>query len=206
MFKKKSNVFITLGLLLIGAALFIVIFNTVQSRNADITSEAALNALRNHIEQAEEDGTDSNTSNGQPLYKEHKEISMPVYQVDGEGYDGVLNIPALSLELPVNDKFSYPSLIKTPCRYYGSVYADNMIIAAHNYASHFGYLGSLKQGDAVSFTDGDGNRFDYTVSEVLQINGNDVAAMKEGNWDMTLFTCTVSGRKRITVRLERTDN
>lgn len=200
---KSSSKFIGLGLLLIGAALLITIYNFSISYIAEKKSQQALEELRKGIIIAAEEGTDKNTGDGQPLYKSYPDMDMPLLTIDGVSYIGILKIPSLSLELPIKGELSNEALYNAPCRYSGSVYKDNMIIAAHNYYSHFGSLARLMPGDEVSFTDGDGNEFLYTVSEQVQIDGTDVDGMKSGEWDMTLFTCTVSGTKRVTIRLDR---
>ena len=53
------------------------------------------------------------------------------------------------------------------------------------------------------FTDTDGNIFNYTVSELEQLNPTDVREMISGDWDLTLFTCTLGGQYRVTVRCVR---
>lgn len=116
-----------------------------------------------------------------------------------------MKIPSISLELPIIADWGYHGLRIAPCRYSGSVYLDNMVIAGHNYLSHFGYLKTLMQGDAVTFTDTDGNVFHYEVSEVEILSPYSVSEMTSGDWDLTLFTCTVGGAARITVRCERID-
>lgn len=68
---------------------------------------------------------------------------MPVKTINGRDYIGVLSIPSLELELPVISQWDYPALKVAPCRYSGSLYQDNLIICAHNYASHFGKLKEL---------------------------------------------------------------
>ena len=91
-----------------------------------------------------------------------------------------------------------------PCRYTGSAYLDNLILAAHNYSTHFGRLGELTKGDAVIFTDTVGNQFFYQVDEITRLEGTAVEEMEAGEWDLTLFTCTRDSRSRITVRCVRT--
>ena len=51
-------------------------------------------------------------------------------------------------------------------------------------------------------TDMDGNIFVYEVAYRESLGGNEGAAMGAGEWDMTLFTCTVGGEYRVTVRCE----
>lgn len=76
----------------------------------------------------------------------------------------------------------------------------NMVIAGHNYSSHFGNLKNLSQGDTVIFTDVDGNRFHYRVIELETLVPDAVDDLTSGGWDLTLFTCTIGGRSRVTVR------
>ena len=53
------------------------------------------------------------------------------------------------------------------------------------------------------FTDVEGNVLSYTVAETELLDGSDVEAMEAGDWDLTLFTCTVGGKTRVTVRCLR---
>ena len=91
----------------------------------------------------------------------------------------------------------------SPCRYTGSVYLNNMVICAHNYESHFGKLKELNVGDAVYFTDMDGNEFCFQVKEIDTLDYDAVDEMVSGDWDLTLFTCTIGGGSRVTVRCSK---
>ena len=124
--------------------------------------------------------------------------------LDGEDFCGKISIPALEIELPVYDEWSYKRLKTAPCRYIGRVATNDIIIAAHNYHSHFGQLNRLHIGDEISFTDAGGNTHRYTVCELTMLDGTAVTDMQSGGWDLTLFTCTKSGKQRVTVRCEKT--
>lgn len=128
---------------------------------------------------------------------------MPIIEMDGECYVGYVDIPALDLSLPVMASWSYPRLKISPCRYTGSVYYDDMVLMAHNYARHFGGLKNLTIGDEVRFTDGDGNVFVYQVAAMEILDPSQVEEMTESGWDLSLFTCTVGGERRVTVRCTR---
>lgn len=128
------------------------------------------------------------------------EMEMPTETVEERDYIGVLELPALGLSLPVLSQWSYPALKEAPCRYTGSAYQGDLIIAGHNYRSHFGGLKDLTPGDTVRFRDVDGNVFAYTVAEVETLDKYAVAEMQAGDWDLTLFTCTIGGAARVTVR------
>ena len=146
------------------------------------------------------------TGDGSQYYLVDPDIEMPTIDIGDRDCVGYVEIPALGLSLPVLSEWSYPNLKVAPCRYKGSIYLDDMIIAAHNYRTHFGTLESLEPGTQVIFTDTDGNRFEYEVSQLELLNGTDVEKMEEGDWDLTLFTCTVGGRQRVTVRCTRTSD
>jgi len=61
-------------------------------------------------------------------------------------------------------------------------------------------LKNLVQGDAVTFTDMDGNVFCYQVAEIETLPPYATQEMTSGEWDLTLFTCTIGGQNRLTLR------
>lgn len=125
---------------------------------------------------------------------------MKVVDIDGYGYIGYLSVPSLNLDLPVMSTWDYKRLKKAPCRYYGSTKNDNLVIAAHNYKYHFGYLGKLQIGDVVTFTDMDAAVRHYHVVSVEVLSPTAVDQVKDTGDDLVLYTCTYSGSKRIVVR------
>lgn len=120
--------------------------------------------------------------------------------LDRRNYLGILEMPKLSLELPVLDTWSTENGKIAPCRYAGSVIAGDLIFCAHNYDSHFGKLKELNIGDLIDFTDIEGKCYSYAVTECLILKGTDVDGIQDGEWDLTLFTCTAGGKNRIVIR------
>ncbi len=191
--RRKTKFGISLmafGLLLIAAAGGLFAYNTVTDKKA---GEAA-DGLVKEVEQAADVSSYEEDENGE------------VYaMIDGEKYIGVIAIPSVGIELPVQSDYSLAKLKIAPCRYYGSVPEGTAVICAHNYRSYFGNLKYAKPGDKVYFTDAAGLTYPYEISLIEQLDGYDSERMKENNgWDMTLFTCTYSGKQRITLRLTRT--
>lgn len=138
-----------------------------------------------------------------PDYVRYPEIEMPMIEIDGESYIGFLEIPELNLSLPVMaGEWIETKLKKAPCLYEGSVYMDDMIIAGHNYRSHFSPLKKLKEGTEIYFIDAEGNVFPYVLAWTEVIEEYDVHKMqsKTEEWNLTLFTCTYGGRERYTLR------
>ena len=65
-----------------------------------------------------------------------------------------------------------------------------------------GNLKNLREGDIAIFTDMDGNVFTYKMIEQETLLPTSIDAMESGDWDLTLFTCTVGGQSRVTIRFE----
>ena len=113
-----------------------------------------------------------------------------------------LDIPRLNISLPIMSEWSDAKLKITPCRYAGTAYKSGFVIAGHNYRRHFGPLGRIAPGDRVTFTDVDGNVFAYDVAEIQVLKPAAIEDMVSQEWDLSLFTCTLGGQTRLTVRCE----
>ena len=201
------------GLLLITAALLLTGYNLWDEGRAAASAGDILEQIV-PVLQADSDasGSEPDMSDATPQdqtvpdYILNPDMDMPTTTIEGHEYIGVLTIPALNLSLPVMSDWSYPKLKIAPCRYQGSAYTDDLIIAGHNYRTHFGGLNTLSTGDQVVFTDVDGNQFVYAVVEIEVLMNTDVERMETGDWDLTLFTCTLGGKNRVTVRCEKVDS
>ena len=199
---KRGAFWIHLGLLLIAAALFLSAYNTMDSRKDGETSRQVIAQMCQALPTETAAETEAPAI---PEYLLDADREMPVQTINGRDYIGVLTIPSLELELPVLSQWDYPALKVAPCRYSGSLYQDNLIICAHNYASHFGKLKNLRVGDTAIFTDMDENVVSFQLAAQETIQPEDLEAMEAGHWDLTLFTCTVGGQSRVTVRFVRED-
>lgn len=199
---KKGRVLIIGGLLLLLAAVGLSGYNLWQEQRAADAAETTLAELTAQIPAP---GTVALPEGMLPDYEVAPEMEMPTVAVASYDYIGYLSIPALSLELPVMSEWSYPNLKVSPCRYAGSAYEDGFVICAHNFKRHFGGLKDLSIGDAIQFVDADGNAFDYVVAEVGQLNPDDTREMLSKDWALSLFTCTLGGQFRVTVRCDRAE-
>ena len=191
--KKKdcSKALMGLGILLAAGAVGISAYNIWDSSRAEAAVEASLEAYEEELTAVEQE------SEALPV---DENSGMTFVEADGLCWIGELEIPSLQLTLPVADPWSYPSLKKAPCRYTGNAEENSLIIAAHNYKRHFGNIGLLPEGATVKFTAVSGDVYEYEVEKVETLNPYAVDEMLSGDWDLTLFTCTYGGRKRVTVR------
>ena len=173
-----------------------------EERNEDIqdNSPPSPDIYDGHDDPDEPDETDE--PDEQYEYNEYDILKYIV--IDGINYIGLLSIPSLGIELPVNSNWSYPALRLTPCRYSGSIENDSLVIAAHNYSSHFGGIERLSDGDIITLTDVEGvnHTYETAYSEVLQPTSVDEVV--NSKFDLVLFTCTSGGDERIVVRCIRT--
>lgn len=189
--KRKRAVFLlSCGAICLIAALGLTGYNLYDEYRAESSAETNVTQLKTVIQ--------DKAPEEQPILPE-PQVMMTALELDGRDYVGVLEIPSLELSLPIQDEWSDRLLKYSPCRYEGTIY-DGMIIAGHNYKSHFAKLKQLLPGDEVRFIDLDGNIWNYVVSGTEVIAGYDVERMKSGDWDLTLFTCTYGGENRYTLR------
>ena len=196
-----------LGVLLILGAAALSWWN--QKEDNDV-QKAAVQIMPQLVQQIREN-TVAETVGPQDAFVPELELQKPVallteedkkmteVEIDGNLYIGYLSIPALNLELPIMSDWSYAQLQIAPCRYHGSIRGEDLVLMAHNYRSHFGYINRLELGDQVIFTDMDGKTTVYTVVGQDILDPSAVEVITAGEYDLTLFTCTYGGASRITV-------
>ncbi|MCI8660192.1 MAG: sortase [Lachnospiraceae bacterium] len=203
--KRRGMGFMTIGLLLLAAAFLLTGYNIWDERRAEKASQELLSQMDLPVEEAKERFADweaglQGSEVDIPDYVLNPYMDMPVTVIEGHAYIGVLSVPSLGLDLPVMAEWSYPKLKIAPCRYHGSAYTHDLIIAGHNYRKHFSPIKNLEPGERIVFTDVEGNQFFYQVDTVEILKKTAVEQMESGEWDLTLFTCTYGGQTRFTLR------
>lgn len=209
--KKIGLICMIAGTALILAAAGLLLFNRTEASRAARASEDIMPKLAEMIPEQLPSQQPFQTPTQPPLGQPDVtpgsvQEDMPVVEIDGYGYIGYLSIPALELELPVMDKWDYGRLKKAPCRYYGSVSTGDFVIAGHNFARHFGGLSKLNIGDTVQFIAMDGAVYTYQVGDIETLLPSATEEMIAGEWDLSLYTCTPGGAKRVTIRCDRVDS
>ncbi len=183
--KKSGVILISLGAVLILAALLLFLYNRSEDRRAGQEAESLLEDARSAM---------AADTDPEPQEELAEEITYD--------YAGVITIPDLSLELPVIDQWSYARLKVAPCRQSGAAADGDLVIAAHNYKSHFGYLDRLEPGASVIFTDMEGTVYRYAVEEIRQLapeDAEDVSSVFSSEYPLVLYTCTPGGKARVAV-------
>lgn len=182
------------GFLLLSAAFALALFNIADDHRAGEAAQRVQRSLLNHIETVRRTPAADDTSFRLP------ECAPEAVTVDAQSYIGVLELPQAGLSLPVAADWSYAALQDAPCRYSGAAEDQNLVICAHNYSSHFGRLSELTAGSEAIFTDCSGNIFRYMLVEEETLAPNDIEAMTDSGYALTLFTCSWNGETRRTLR------
>ena len=226
-FRAISVCIVFLGFLLVTGAVGLTVWNIRTDVNAGELNQELVQIVYDTIEAGLEDRrqngdpSDDNKSRSEPsnttidftpglfeaeelLPDEKKEIKSVI--VDGREYIGILYIPILGLELSVMKTCDDKSVDKGPGRWNGTPYRDGFVIGGHNYRSHLGKIDRLRDGDQVIFTDMRGRCFEYRVigQEILEANQGELLRNQE--WALSLFTCTLAGDRRIVVRCTGTED
>lgn len=130
--------------------------------------------------------------------------AMPAVDIDGTSYCGTLSLPELGLELPIANACSSDQLAFTPCRYEGSVYADNLVIAGIDFDAHFGSLTGLNGGEEVVISDTLGNTALYYIDGIEALQPTDLDRAVSGSDDadvddLRLMVCGADQKVRFVV-------
>ena len=197
--EKKQRSFgkllVTAGVLLLLGAAGLFGYNQWTEYQAGLQSEEAVTELVTEIQNRDV----ATVERPDGASKEF----MKVAELDGAYYIGVLTIPSLDRILPVQSDWSMPKLKRSPCRYSGTLTEGNLVIAGHNYRTHFTGLARLSLGDSIIFTDLDGVQTLFEVKEIYTIDPTNIDGMVHSDYPLTLFTCNYGGKARVTVRCDR---
>jgi len=140
-----------------------------------------------------------------PQVTEHtipQDVQMQETTINGYAYIGYLAIPSLELELPIMSTWDYERLDVAPCRYYGTMKGEDLVLLAHNFPMHFGKIGKLEPGAEISFTDVEGTTYRYKVAVQESLEATATEAMVQSGYALTLFTCTNDSQSRVVVRCD----
>ncbi len=200
-FRKSTALILSGVLLLLGAAGFAV-YNNADSDRAGKSAASIAAVIAEGL--PTKPAAEATPQNGN---LDRFVPEMETKEIDGALYIGILEIPALELTLPVRESWSYDALKLSPCRYSGSYYTNDLVICAHNYASHFNGLRTIAMGEDVYFTAVGGRTYHYVITNRETLNPDEAERMSTPDgWDLTLFTCYIGGATRCTIRCSLAEN
>lgn len=188
--KKAGRILLCLSAVLFIAAIIVGIDLYNRGNNAQNNADEILSEYENSQAPSLE-------NNIPETFKEHNVL-------------GVIEIETINQKLPIIDETTTQTLELSCCYYKGALPGQkgNMVITGHNYAngSIFGDLDKLKLGDKVSIST-KAETYIYKVYDTEVIMPDDVKALDEyeGDYALTLMTCTSNGNRRLLVRCSLTE-
>lgn len=187
---KFSKYLIILGILCILLSITLYIKNKYQELDTGKKSKEMLDIIETKINVSDKEEIKSNTED-------------LVLNISGYDYIGVISIPSLNIKLPIMRETDYDRLAISPCKYYGNINTNDLVLCAHDYVNQFGKISNLKENDIIIITDVLGNNYVYKVVLTEELNPTDITNMIESPFDLTLYTCSYGALKRITIRCNR---
>ena len=114
-----------------------------------------------------------------------RDNTMPHLSLEGEDFVGILEMPRYGSVLPVCGNWG--SISRYPCLFNGNVYEQTIQIGGTAQKGQFDFYREISVGDSVFFTDMEGNRFSYRVTDIRYEKHADPASLGRKDGALTLF-------------------
>ena len=183
---KLGVALVSIGGVLILAGLALVGYNYWESEHAGAESEAIVEEM---LDVLDSEGLE--------------DVPEPQAMVGGYECIGLLHMEDAGLYLPILSEWDFPRLRVAPCRHFGSVEEDNLVVAAHNYRRHFGGLKDMELGSMVTLTEMDGTVNTYALGRLETLNPTAVEEVQNSGYPLVLYTCTYGGKSRVVAFFDR---
>lgn len=187
--KRRFSLPLVLGLLLIFISLAMVIVSQFRAYVGSKSCREAT-AQMNELLPERTTGIPETASNA----------TMPILQIDGVDYVALLEIPSFDVTLPVADKWQSDRLFRSPARFYGSAYADTLVIGGKDDSYQFSFCDKLDVGTVITVTDMTGTQFSYTVCRVDRSQNAESDWLADKDFDLTLFCRDTYSMEYVAVR------
>ena len=119
------------------------------------------------------------------VQEERRDNTMSTLSIDGTDFVGILELPRFESDIPVCADWG--KLSKYPCRFSGSVYDRTMQIGGTSQKGQYDFYRDISVGDSVCFTDMEGNRFSYSVTNIRYEKNADQSTLLREDASLTLF-------------------
>ena len=113
-------------------------------------------------------------TNGVP--DERSNTTMSSLEIDGDSFVGIIEVPVYESKLPIYASWDADKLNRFPCRFFGSVYNETLILGGSENDGQFDFITQISLGDSVCITDTMGVRYAFQVSSIRRCK--DISADK----------------------------
>lgn len=117
--------------------------------------------------------------------EERRDNAMSALSIQRKNFVGILEMPVFGSSLPVCAEWG--NISKYPCRLSGSVYDRTIQIGGTSQKGQYDFYREISVGDSVFFTDMEGNRFSYVVTDIRYEKHADQVALQREDAALTLF-------------------
>lgn len=114
-----------------------------------------------------------------------KDNTMSVLSLEGEDFVGLLEMPGHGSAMPVCA--SWGGVTKYPCHFDGNIYEQTMQIGATSQKGQYDFYREISVGESVFFTDMEGNRYAYTITNIRYEKKVDQTLLEREDAPLTLF-------------------
>ncbi|MBQ3252201.1 MAG: hypothetical protein IJB02_03045 [Oscillospiraceae bacterium] len=171
---RMQKICVLAGVSLLVVAIGVMVFWQWSIRTSAQKAEYYVNTLRTMIPEPQGAAPE-----------ERRDNTMSTLSLDGIDFVGLLEIPRYGSALPVCADWGTPS--EYPCQFYGSVYDRTLQIGGTSQKGQYDFYREISVGDAIYFTDMEGNRYAYSVTAVEYEKSADQAALQRKESSLTLF-------------------
>ena len=119
------------------------------------------------------------------VLEERRDNAMPMLSLEGTDFVGILEFPRYGSVLPVCGNWG--EISKYPCRLSGSIYDRTMQVGGTSQKGQYDFYREISVGDNVYFTDMEGNRYAYTVTNIRYEKHADQTVLQREEAGLTLF-------------------
>ena len=117
--------------------------------------------------------------------EERRDNAMSVLSISKTDFIGILEMPRYESALPVCADWG--RITQYPCRFNGSIYDRTMQIGATSQKGQYDFYREISVGDSVIFTDVEGNRYTYTVTNLQYASHADQTTLNDKESALTVF-------------------
>jgi len=128
--------------------------------------------------------------------------AMPVLELEGTDFCGILEIPAYGVRLPIGNQWRSGDTRKYPCRFRGSVYDNTLAIGGSDQAGQLPFCDRIQLGERIVVTDLMGMEYSYCLTRVDRNKSAEAVWLTESEADLTIFVRDATSLEYLALRCE----
>ena len=128
--------------------------------------------------------------------------AMPVLELAGTDFCGILEIPAYGVRLPIADRWKSADTRRYPCRFSGSVYDGTLVLGGSDQAGQLTFCDRIDVGETIRITDLTGMEFSFSVTRVDRNSSAEAGWLTESGAALTIFVRDATSLGYIALRCD----